>query len=176
MKKYTQEEFNQFEINEQGYRICPSGDYSEITVFGTNSRFGDRSIFGADSVFGACSIFGAGSVFGADSIFGAYSIFGAGSRFGACSKFGEGTIFGEPCSHEGLTNSRYIAVDKIGREQRKTYFFAADEGFFVRAGCWFGTFDEFRERVKEVHGGTRHERHYLAALDLARLMLEDEAQ
>ena len=72
-----------------------------------------------------------------------------------------------------MTNSRYIAVDRIGREQRKAYFFKADEGYFVRAGCWFGTFEDFAQRVKGVHGGTRYEKEYLAALDLAKVMLED---
>ena len=72
-----------------------------------------------------------------------------------------------------MTNSKYIAVDRIGSEKRKTYFFAADEGYFVRAGCWFGSFDEFAKRVKKVHAGTKHEKHYLAALELAKMMLGD---
>ena len=80
--------------------------------------------------------------------------------------------FGEMCSFEGLTNSKYVAVDRIGSENRKAYFFAADEGLFVRAGCWFGTFAEFEERVRAIYGGTKHESHYLAALELARFMLE----
>ena len=93
-------------------------------------------------------------------------------RFGKRCSFGEWCSFGEMCSFEGLTNSKYVAVDRIGREHRKAYFFAADEGLFVRAGCWFGTFAEFEKRVRAVHGGTKHESHYLAALELARFMLE----
>ena len=27
MKKYTQSDFDNFEIDDYGYRICPSGDY-----------------------------------------------------------------------------------------------------------------------------------------------------
>lgn len=45
--------------------------------------------------------------------------------------------FGTWCSHEGLTNSIYVAFDRIGSELRKTYFFKANEGYFVRAGCFF---------------------------------------
>ena len=94
---------------------------------------------------------------------------------------GEGCSFGERCSHEGLTNSRYIAIDRIGSSfkyvtvDRIGSSLKAEEGFFVRAGCWFGSFAEFEARVKEVHGGTKHERHYLKALELAKLMLEDDA-
>lgn len=79
------------------------------------------------------------------------------------------------CSYEGLTNSRYFACDRIGSKKRKTYFFASDEGLHVRAGCFFGTMDEFIARVKEVHGGTRYEKEYLAAAELAKMVLaEDE--
>ena len=128
MKKYTQEDFVSFAINEYGYKICPSGDYSDINSFG-----------------------------------------------GRCS-FGELCSFGECCSHEGLTNSTYNAVGRIGSEQRKTYFFKADEGYFVRAGCWFGPFDGFEKRVKDVHHDTIHKKTYLKALELAKLMLQDEKE
>ena len=158
MKKYTQEDFKSFEINEYGYKICPSGDYSDIDSFGEVCRFGERCCFGE-----ACS-------FGEVCSFSKWCRFGEGCRFGGWCGFGEG------CSHEGLTNSTYVAVDRIGSEERKTYFFKADEGYFVRAGCWFGTFDEFEKRVKEVHAGTVHEKTYLMALELAKVMLDSEVE
>ena len=45
MKKYTQEEFNKFEIVD-GYRQCPRGDYSLINTFGHFNEFGDGNKFG----------------------------------------------------------------------------------------------------------------------------------
>ena len=102
-------------------------------------------------------------------------VFGERCSFGEGCSFGEWCSFGEGCSHEGLTNSRYFACDRIGSERRKTYFFAAEEGYFVRAGCFFGTLDEFTERVKEKHKGTKYEQEYLAAVELAKIVLEGEA-
>lgn len=95
--------------------------------------------------------------------------------FGECCSFGKRCRFGEWCSFENeqITNGRYIAIDRIGSEKRKTYFFRGDEGLFVRAGCWFSDMESFRERVKNAHGGTRHEREYLMACDLAEMMLSD---
>ena len=133
MKKYTQSDFDNFEVNENGYKICPSGDYTQI------SRFGERCIFGEGCSFGAW-----------------------------CS-------FGEKCSFENgaVKNGRYVAVDRIGSANRKAYFFMDEDGkMFVRAGCWFSDMATFRERVKEVHAGTIHEKTYLAACDFAELMLE----
>ena len=91
--------------------------------------------------------------------------------------FGERCRFGEVCSFEGgrVSGGRYMAVDRIGSEKRKTYFFADRDGnIFVRAGCWFSDLSAFKERVRDVHAGTRHEKEYLAACGLAELMLMEE--
>ena len=93
----------------------------------------------------------------------------------AIKSFGEGCSFDELCSYENgaVKNGRYVAVDRIGRENRKAYFYIDENGnMFVRAGCWFSDMTAFKERVKEVHAGTIHEKIYLAACDLAELMLK----
>ena len=72
-----------------------------------------------------------------------------------------------------MKNGRYVAVDRIGSENRKAYFYIDDNGnMFVRAGCWFSGMAAFKERVKKVHAGTIHEKTYLAACELAELMLK----
>ena len=167
MKIYTQAEFDAIPMDKYGVKHCPTGDYTQVHDFGSNSSFGECSSFGEHSSFGECCIFGEHSSFGSNSSFGECSFFGEHSSFGECC------IFGVNCSHEGLTNSRYFACDRIGSERRKTYFFAAEEGLYVRAGCFFGTLDDFVERVKEVHAGTRYEREYLAAVELAKIVLEE---
>ena len=95
--------------------------------------------------------------------------------YSGIKSFGECCSFGERCSFEAgrISNGRYVAVDRIGSEQRKAYFFKGDEGLFVRAGCWFSSLEDFKVRVREVHSGTRHEREYLAACDMAEMMLEE---
>lgn len=116
MKKYTQEDFDNFEVDEYGHKICPTGDYTAIKSFG-----------------GWCS-------------------FGEWCRFGAKCSFGEGCSFGAWCSYENgaVKNGRYVAVDRIGSENRKAYFYIDDNGnMFVRAGCWFSDMEAFKERVKK---------------------------
>ena len=204
MKKYTEKDLEVFERDEGGWLICPSGDYTAIRTFpekcsfgawsgfGKGCRFGKWCSFGkgcrfdAESNFGEWCRFGYGCSFGAKSCFGEWCgfgewcIFGYGCRFGErCSfgercRFGERCIFGLGCSHEGLTNSIYVAVDRIGSELRKTYFFKAEEGYFVRAGCFFGTLDEFKTKLHETHGGTIHETTYLMACELAVKLLDSQ--
>lgn len=91
-------------------------------------------------------------------------------------EFSKGCKFGAECSFESgrVKNGRYFACDKIGSYKRKAYFFKGDNGMFVRAGCFFGTFDEFIAKVKDTHGGTKNEREYLAALELAKIVLEND--
>ena len=45
MKKYTQADFDAFEVID-GIKQCPSGDYSDIRVFGRGCSFGERCSFG----------------------------------------------------------------------------------------------------------------------------------
>ena len=106
-----------------------------------------------------------------------------GCSFGERCSFGEGCSFGERCSfgagcsfeNGAVKNGRYVAADRIGSANRKVYFFMDEDGkMFVRAGCWFSDMAAFRERVKEVHAGIIHEKTYLAACDLAELMLKGE--
>ena len=147
MKKYTQADFDNFEVDDYGHKICPAGDYTAMKSFGEGCRFGERCIFGA-----LCS-------------------------FGERCSFGEECSFCKCCSFENgaVKNGRYVAVDRIGSENRKAYFYIDENGnMFVRAGCWFSDMAAFKERVKKVHAGTIHERTYLAACELAELMLKGE--
>ena len=107
--------------------------------------------------------------------FGARCSFGAGCSFGKVCSFGEGCYFGKGCNFEDerVKSGEYFACDRIGSERRKTYFFRDGDGnMYVRAGCWFSSLDEFVERVKEAHGGTKYEKEYLAAVELAKIVLE----
>ena len=51
MKKYTQSDFDNFEVDENGYKICPSGDYTQISSFGERCSFGEGCRFGDECSF-----------------------------------------------------------------------------------------------------------------------------
>lgn len=201
MKKYTQEDFDNFEVDEYGHKICPTGDYTNIKdfveycvfggycLFGVHCRFighcrfgegcyfGDGCSFGAYCCFGECCDFGKECRFGELCGFGEGCIFGVGGSFGDWCTFGEQCTFAEGCNYENdkVKNGRYVAVDRIGNTNRKVYFYIDENGnMFVRIGCWFSEIEAFKKRVKEVHAGTIHEKTYLAACELAELMLKGD--
>lgn len=199
MKTYTQADFDTFEVDKFGRKICPAGDYTNIKdfveycVFGTyclfgehcrfieHCRFGEGCYFGDGCSFGAYCYFGAHCDFGKECHFGELCGFGDGGTFGVgCSfgewcTFGEWCNFGECCNYENykVKNGHYVAVDRIGSNNQKAYFYMDENGnMFARVGCWFLDMDAFKEWVKKAYTGTIHEKTYLAACDLAELMLK----
>ena len=103
MKKYTQADFDAFEVID-GIKQCPSGDYSDIQIFGEWCSFGkwcsfgECCSFGEQCAFGACCSFGKCCFFGEGCAFGEQCAFGEGCSFGKCCSFGEQCSFGKECS------------------------------------------------------------------------------
>lgn len=150
MKKYTQEEFNQFPVDEYGYKQCPSGDYTLIKKFPEWCSFGE------------CCSFGERCSFGEWCFFGEWCSFGKCCSFGECCFFGERCFFGEWCKCEfGEFKAMYTAGG-FGSEGRTTYFFhMADGSICVRCGCFKGTVDEWENQVKKTHGNSVLAKSYL---------------
>ena len=62
-------------------------------------------------------------------------------------------------SAEGIKD--YLSIGPIG--SRRDYLFVSknDKGeLIVMAGCWFGSLEDFKKRVKEVHGKNKHGQDY----------------
>ena len=158
MKVFTQEEYDAIERDKYGVKHLPQGDYSRVALkgslntLGDDNKLGDRNKLGNDNTLGDRNTLG-----------------------NWCS-FGEFFIHGKNTSFEGgaVKNGTFIKVGRIGSEMRDAYFFIDENGkLFVRARCWFSDMDSFIERVHRVHGGTRHERQYLAACEYAKAVLPE---
>lgn len=143
LRKITQKEFDKLTVNEYGFKQCPSfTDYTNICSFGESCRFGK-----------SCS-------------FGEYCSFGE-----SCS-FGKSCSFGESCSFENgkIANYPYfIRVNNIGSRNDGCYIYNFEDGISVRSGCYFGTEKEFIQQVEKTHKGTRYEKQYKMALELAKI-------
>ena len=61
----------------------------------------------------------------------------------------------------------YAIAQGFGSEYRATTFFRLNDGNVgVKCGCFYGTLNEFREKVKETHGETKRAKEYLMLADL----------
>ena len=66
-----------------------------------------------------------------------------------------------------LTGDRpYFAVGPIGSRQDILTAFLTEKGVYLRAGCFFGTVEEFRDKLQGEHGDNVHAVEYRAALVL----------
>ena len=123
MEEYTQADFDAFEVID-GIKQCPSGDYSDIQIFGERCSFGKECSFGGGCSFGERCSFGGGCAFG-----------------GGCSFEDKGEYIGD---------YPFLAFVGFGsRIGSKVYFFNLQDGIYVRCGCWLSDIAGFRERVKE---------------------------
>ena len=57
-------------------------------------------------------------------------------------------------------------IGPIGSESRTFMAYITSQGPRIRAGCFFGTREEFLARLKNKHGGNAHAQEYMAALAL----------
>ena len=68
-------------------------------------------------------------------------------------------------------------IKGFGSEFRTTTFFRQkDKTIGVRCGCFFGTLDAFREKVKETHGESKIAKEYLMIADLMEMHFEKGEQ
>ena len=118
MKKFTQAEFDALPRDANGYKICPTGDYSGISFFPECSKFGAWSKFGAKSEFGAES------------------------EFGAWSKFGDSFYFKEK------KFTKIFMMQNLDGSGRQIICLFGDSDPHINAGCFFGTVDEFCRKAQ----------------------------
>ena len=86
--------------------------------------------------------------------------------YGNAEVFGNAWVYGD---------ADYATVHGFGSEYRTTTFFrtkAGDVG--VRCGCFYGTLEEFRAKVKERHGETKTAKEYLMVADLMEFRFSKE--
>ncbi len=65
-----------------------------------------------------------------------------------------------------------LVIGPIGSRADVFFGFVTNKGLRVRAGCFFGTPDEFKAALKFAHGGNAFSREYLVALELLQLHAE----
>ena len=74
-------------------------------------------------------------------------------------------------------NADYAYAHGFGSEYRTTTFFRLKNGSVgVRCGCFYGTLQEFRDKVQETHGETKKAKEYLMLADLMEFRFKEDAE
>ena len=177
MKKYelTEETFTVF--GKTLYRIRAVRDFGSVKTgeFGgyiekeeNLSHFGNAWISGDAWVYGNARVFDNAKVYGDARVYGNAKVYGDARVSGNAWVYGNAEVF----------NTRHFFVQgPIGsRDGYVTFYRTKDDTVEVRCGCFSGSLQEFVNQVEETHGGSRYEKEYKLAAELAKVCIRLEGE
>ena len=129
---------------------------------------GDAWVYGNAKVSGNAKVYGDALVSGDALVYGNAKVFGNAKVYGDAWVSGNAKVSG---------NQMYATVKGFGSEYRNTTFFVTKDGnVCVNCGCFSGTLEQFREKVKETHKDTEFAKEYLAIADLMEMHFKEELE
>ena len=133
-------------------------------VYGNARVSGDAWVYGNARVYGDAWVYGNARVSEDARVYGNARVYGDARVSGDARVYGNARV-SEDAWVSGEND--YAAAKGFGREYRTTTFFRLqDGGIGVRCGCFCGTLEEFREKVKETHKESKMGKEYLMLADL----------
>ena len=102
------------------------------------------------------------------------------SHFGNAWIYGDAWVYGNArvSGNAKVFNTRHFFVQgPIGsRDGYVTFYRTKDDTVEVRCGCFSGSLQKFVDRVEETHGGSRYEKEYKLAAELAKVCIRLEGE
>ena len=108
------------------------------------------------------------------------------SHFGDARVYGNAKVYGDArvsgnawvYGNAEVFNTRHFFVQgPIGsRDGYVTFYRTKDDTVEVRCGCFSGSLQEFVNQVEETHGGSRYEKEYKLAAELAKVCIRLEGE
>ena len=102
------------------------------------------------------------------------------SHFGDAWVYGNAKVYGNAWVYGNaeVFNTRHFFVQgPIGsRDGYVTFYRTKDDTVEVRCGCFSGSLQEFVNQVEETHGGSRYEKEYKLAAELAKVCIRLEGE
>ena len=71
-------------------------------------------------------------------------------------------------SLDGAIVNDILIVGPLGSRSAYTQVYRTDKGLFVKCGCFFGSIDDFANKVKETHGDNEHSKAYTRLIAYAK--------
>ena len=105
-------------------------------------------------------------------VYGDAEVYGDARVYGNARVCGNARVYGDA---EVCGNADYAYAHGFGSVNRTTTFFRLkDGGVGVRCGCFYGTLQEFQDKVRKTHGETKKAKEYLMLADLMELRFKEE--
>ena len=148
--------------------------YGDARVFGNAWISGDARVFGDARVSGNARVYGNAKVYGDARVFDNAWVSGNAKVYGDARVSGNARVYGDA----RVFNTRHFFVQgPIGsRDGYVTFYRTKDDTVEVRCGCFSGSLQEFVNQVEETHGGSRYEKEYKLAAELAKVCIRLEGE
>ena len=183
MKKYELTEETVTVYGKTLYRIRAVRDFGSVKTgeFGgyiekeeNLSHFGNAWISGDAWVYGNARVSGNAWVYGEVQVAGNAWVYGNAKVYGDARVSGNAWVYG----NAEVFNTRHFFVQgPIGsRDGYVTFYRTKDDTVEVRCGCFSGSLQEFVNQVEETHGGSRYEKEYKLAAELAKVCIRLEGE
>ena len=101
------------------------------------------------------------------------------SQYEKCWLYGNAIVYGDAivydnarvCDNARIYDTKdYCIITGFGsRLSTTTFFRCKDDEIRVNCGCFNGTLDEFRDKVKETHKDNKYAKEYLLAIDMVKV-------
>ena len=135
---------------------------------------GSAWIFGNAKVYGNARVYRDARVSGNAKVYGNARVYGNAKVYGNALVHGDEEVSGNA---EVSGNQMHATVKGFGSQYRNTTFFITrDRNICVNCGCFSGTLEQFRAKVKETHKDTKYAKEYLAIADLMEMHFKEELE
>ena len=165
MKKFELTSETKLHFGRILYRIralVAFGDVEAGELGGWVEKEGNLDHDGNAWVSGDAWVSGNARVSGDARVYGNARVYGDARVSGDAEVSGDGAIFW---------------IGGIGSRNGTTTFFNCKDGLVrVVCGCFFGTLDEFAEKVKKTHGDNEHAKVYMLAVEMAKVRIKTQAE
>ena len=148
--------------------------YGDAWVYGNARVFGNAWVYGDARVSENAWVYGDARVFGNARVFDNAWVYGNAKVYGDARVSGNARVYG----NAEVFNTRHFFVQgPIGsRDGYVTFYRTKDDTVEVRCGCFSGSLQEFVNQVEETHGGSRYEKEYKLAAELAKVCIRLEGE
>lgn len=143
-------------------------------IFGNAKVYGNARVYRDARVSGNAWVYGNARVYGNAKVYGNAWVYGDAKVYGNALVHGDEEVSGNA---EVSGNQMHATVKGFGSQYRNTTFFITrDRNICVNCGCFSGTLEQFRAKVKETHKDTKYAKEYLAIADLMEMHFKEELE
>ena len=154
--------------------------YGDARVYGDAWAYGEVQVAGNAWVYGNARVSENAWVYGDARVYGNARVSENAWVYGNAKVYGDARVSGNAWVYGNaeVFNTRHFFVQgPIGsRDGYVTFYRTKDDTIGVRCGCFSGSLQEFVNQVEETHGGSRYEKEYKLAAELAKVCIRLEGE